>query len=304
MAEVIEAVEQALGDWARGKATMPPKAYLLLEMGDIRAMPAAIEGAAGMKWANVHPRNSALGVPTVMAVLVYNDPATGYPLAVMDATEITAYRTGATAAIAAKYLARKDAHTLGIIGAGRQAYSQLQAHIELFKFESIRVFDISDAAIEKLTASFTKYPLQASSLEETAASDIVCTLTTATKPVLKREWVTPGTHINAVGADAPGKQELELAILKDAVVVVDDIRQASAAGEINVPIDSGLYTEEEVYGNLGEIISGRKPGRVDARSITVFDSTGVAIEDIATARLIYSETMRRGGYLSLDFVDE
>ncbi|UCG82119.1 MAG: ornithine cyclodeaminase family protein [Dehalococcoidia bacterium] len=304
MAEVIEAVEQALRDWARGKATMPPKAYLLLEKGDIRAMPAALEGVAGMKWANVHPQNSAMGLPTVMATLIYNDPATGYPLAVMDATEITAYRTGATAAIASKYLARKDARTLGIIGAGRQAYSQLQAHIELFELESIRVFDVSDTAIKKLMASFSGYPLQASSLGETAASDIVCTLTTATKPVLKRELITPGTHINAVGADAPGKQELELAILKEAMVVVDDIRQASSAGEINVPVNNGLYTEEDVYGNLGEIIAGMKPGRVDDRLITVFDSTGVAIEDIATARIVYQKAVRKGGYLSLDFVDE
>jgi len=129
MADVIETVERSLGDWATGKATMPPKAYLLLDKGDIRAMPAAIEGAAGMKWANVHPQNAALGLPTVMAILIYNDPDTGYPLAVMDATEITALRTGATAAIASRYLARKDAHTLGIIGAGRQAYSQMLAHV-------------------------------------------------------------------------------------------------------------------------------------------------------------------------------
>jgi len=304
MAEVITAVEQALGDWARGQATMPPKAYLLLDNGDIRAMPAAITGAAGMKWANVHPHNSALGLPTVMATLIYNDPDTGYPLAVMDATEITAYRTGATAAIASRYLARKDARTLGIIGAGRQAYAQLQAHTELFDFSSVRVSDISEAAIEKLIASFPGYPLQAATLEEAAASDIVCTLTTATKPVLKRELVAPGTHINAVGADAPGKQELEPAILKEAMVVVDDIRQASSAGEINVPVHNGLYTVEEVYGNLGEIITGMKPGRGDDRSITVFDSTGVAIEDIATARLVYRKAMSNGGYLSLDFVDE
>jgi len=304
MAEVIEAVEQALGDWSRGKATMPPKSYLPLGKGDIRAMPAALDGAAGMKWANVHPQNSALGLPTVMAILIYNDPATGYPLAVMDATEITACPSGATAAIASKYLARKDAHTLGIIGAGRQAYSQLLAHVELFGFKSVRVFDVSDAAIEKLIAAFPGYPLQAFSLEDTAASDIVCTVTTATKPVLKKEWIAPGTHINAVGADAPGKQELEPAILKKAMVVVDDIRQASSAGEINVPIDNGAYTVDEVYGNLGEIIAGMKPGRVDDRSITVFDSTGVAVEDIAAARLVYEKAMRKGGYLSLDFVEE
>jgi len=121
---------------------------------------------------------------------------------------------------------------------------------------------------------------------------------------VKREWVAPGAHINAVGADAAGKQELEPSILKEAAVVVDDLRQASSAGEINVPLKNGLYSVEEVYGTLGEIIAGMKPGRVDDKAITVFDSTGVAVADVATADLVYRKAMRKGGYLSLDFVEE
>jgi len=304
MRDVINAVEQALSDWATGKAIMPPKAYLVLDKGDIRAMPAAAAGGAGMKWANVHPGNRALGLPTVMAVLVYNDPATGYPLAIMDATEITAYRTGAASAIASKYLARRDARTLGLVGAGRQAYTQLQAHVELFAFESVRVFDISRAAVDRLIESFPGHPLQASAIEEAAASDIVCTLTTATRPVVKREWVVPGSHINAIGADAAGKQELDPAILRESIVVVDDLRQASGGGEINVPLREGLFRSEDVYGTLGEVIAGLKPGRTDDAAATVFDSTGVAVEDIATAELVYRRAAERGGFLSLDFVEE
>ncbi len=301
MSAVITAVEDAFRVWAQGKAQMPAKSYLALARGDFRAMPAAIPGAAGIKWVNVHPQNPSHGLPTVMAVIIYNDPETGYPLAVMDATEITAYRTGAAAAVASKYLARRDARTLGIIGAGRQAYTQILAHAELFALKEIKVFDRSIAASRQLIKALPDYPLRASALEEAAASDIVCTLTPSREPVLRKEWVTPGTHINAVGADAEGKQELEPSILKEALVVVDDLRQASLAGEINVPVSRGLFTTDEVYATLGEIIVGRKPGRTDNRAITIFDSTGVAIEDIATARLIYEQAEKLGGYPSIDF---
>lgn len=304
MADVIEAVEQAFRHRALGNARMPAKAYLVLDQGDFRAMPAALPGLVGMKWANVHPQNPPLGLPTVMAILIYNDPATGYPLAVMDATDITAYRTGAAAAIASRYLARKDSHTLGIIGAGRQAYTQLVAHAELFDLSLIRVFDRLDAAVEELISSFPEYPLKACSLEETVASDIVCTLTPAQEPFVKREWVTLGTHINAIGADAAGKEELEPSILKEAIIVVDDLAQASAAGEINVPIKKGLIAIEQVYATLDEIIAGKKQGRIDEKVVTVFDSTGLAIEDIAVANLVYKKAQQIGGYLTLDFVEE
>lgn len=303
MSDTIKAVEQVFIDCARGQTKMPPKAYLVLEHGDFRAMPAAIPGAVGIKWVNVHPHNPAAGMPTVMAVMIYNDPATGYPLAVMDATDITAYRTGAAAAIASKYLARRDSYTLGIFGAGRQAQTQLLAHAELFDLKVIRVFDRQKATAEKFIKSFPSYPLIAASLEETAASDIVCTVTPAREPLLKKEWIHAGTHINAVGADAAGKEELEPSLLNDAIVIVDDLGQASAAGEINVPIRKGLFKIEQVYATLAEIIVGKKKGRTDEKAITVFDSTGIAIEDIAVARLIYEKAKERGDYLSLNLVD-
>ena len=303
IAAVIESVEKAFKDWSLGKAKMPAKAYLTLSQGDFRAMPATIPGCAGMKWVNVHPKNPSLGLPSIMAILIYSDPLTGYPLAVMDATDITAYRTGATAAIASKYLARKDSHTLGIIGTGRQAYTQLLAHAKLFDLRLIKVFDRLKTATDKFIKSFPEYPVQACSLEKAAASDIVCTLTPAREPFLKREWVIPGTHINAIGADAEGKEELEPSILKEAIIVVDDLEQASAAGEINVPLRKGLIGIGDVHSTLGEIIAGKKRGREDNKAITVFDSTGVAIEDLAAAKLVYEKAKETGGYLSLDFVE-
>jgi alanine dehydrogenase len=303
MEEVIPVVEKAFKELTEGKGAMPSKVYLTVKDGDFRAMPAALPGAAGMKWVNVHPGNPLKGLPTVMAVLIYNDPATGYPLAIMDATESTAFRTAATSAIASKYLARKNSKTLGIVGAGRQASTHIMAHRLIFDFKEIRVFDISSEAVASLIKGFPESPIKERSLEETVKSDIVCTLTPAHQPVVKSRWIMPGTHINAVGADAQGKEELEPSILNDAMVVVDDLRQASHGGEINVPLSKGLFKKQQIYATLGEIITGIKTGRTDNKIITVFDSTGLAIEDIAVARLLYEKARNNGTGLTVNLVD-
>jgi alanine dehydrogenase len=304
MKDVIRVVEEGFRDWTEGNGIMPPKAYLQVKNGDFRAMPASLPGVAGLKWVNVHPENPGKGLPTVMAVLICNDPTTGYPLAIMDATDITAYRTGATAAIASKFLARKNSKTLGVVGAGRQAYTQILAHAELFAFQKIKAYDIYPKVVERLMISLPQFHIEPGSLIDAVQSDIVCTVTTARQPIVKQDWILPGTHINAVGADAEGKQELESSILKKACVVVDDIRQATKAGEINVPITKGSYTQHEVYGTLGELITGSKVGRIDDKQITIFDSTGVAIEDIAVAHLLYTRAREKSVGLNVDLVDE
>jgi alanine dehydrogenase len=302
MGDVIKVVEEAFRMCGEGKGKMPAKVYLSVEQGDFRAMPAALPGCAGMKWVNVHPGNPSRGLPSVMAVLIYSDRETGYPLAIMDATEITAYRTGAAAAIASKYLARPDSHTVGVIGAGYQAYTQILAHAELFNPISISASDISNAAVDRLAQSLPHLSVRSCSAQEAAACDIVCTLTPSRSPIVKRGWIRPGTHINAVGADAPGKQELEPSILKEAIVVIDDLEQASHSGEINVPIQKGMYSISEIYGTLSEIVAGKKKGRTDIKAITVFDSTGIAVEDIAVAKLLFEKARQAGGYPSIDLV--
>ncbi len=302
MGDVIKVVEEAFRMCGEGKGKMPAKVYLSVEQGDFRAMPAALPGCAGMKWVNVHPRNPSRGLPSVMAVLIYSDPETGYPLAIMDATEITAYRTGAAAAIASKYLARRDSHTVGVIGAGYQAYTQILAHAELFNPISISASDISKAAVDRLAQSLPHLSIRSCSAQEAAGCDIVCTLTPSRSPIVKRGWIRPGTHINAVGADAPGKQELEPSILKEAIVVIDDLEQASHSGEINVPIQKGMYSISEIYGTLPEVVAGKKKGRTDSKAITVFDSTGIAVEDIAVAKLLFEKARQAGGYPSIDLV--
>jgi len=303
MSEVIEAVEKAFIDWSSGYGAMPSKAYIVVEKGDFRAMPAALPGVAGVKWVNVHPGNYRLNLPTVLGTLIYSDPDTGYPLAIMDATEITAYRTGATAAIASKYLANKQSHCLGIVGAGHQAFTQILAHAELFNFDQIRVFDHDKGAIERLISYLPGYPLKESTLDELVSCDIICTVTTAHEPVLKRESIAQGTHINAIGADATGKQELEISLLQDSLVVVDDTTQSCSAGEINVAICNELFSADDIYGTLGDIISGKKNGRQNDESITIFDSTGIAIEDIAVAKVIYEKAKQDSSAISVRLVD-
>jgi alanine dehydrogenase len=302
MSDVINVVEDAFRMYGEGKGNMPAKTYLSVEHGDFRAMPAALPGCAGVKWVNVHPHNPSLGLPSIMSILIYNDPETGYPLAIMDATEITAYRTGAAAAIASKYMARRESHTIGIIGTGYQAHTQILAHAELFNPILINAFDVSKDAVERLMKSLSQLPIKNCSIQEAAASDIVCTLTPSRSPIIKREWISTGAHINAVGADAPGKQELDPSILKEAIVVVDDPEQASTSGEINVPIRKGMYNVDEVHGTLPELVLGKKKGRTDDRVITIFDSTGIAVEDMAVAKLLFDKAQNVGGYPSIDLI--
>jgi len=302
MPEVMQTVEQAFRDYASGRAQMPAKVYLQVPKGDFRAMPAAVPEAAGVKWVNVHPNNCSKGLPTVLGVIICSDPDTAYPLAIMDATEITAYRTAATSANASRYLARQNSRTLGLIGAGRQAELHLQSHALVFPLERIRVFDISPEVAGSFREKFRGYPVESTSAEEAAQSDIVCTLTPSREPVVRAAWIKPGTHINAVGADAPGKQELDPVILRSARVVIDDVDQAYHAGEINVPLRKGLYHKDQIWATLGEIITGAKSGRKGEAEITVFDSTGLAIEDIATAWLIYQRAREGSDYLRVEIV--
>jgi alanine dehydrogenase len=178
----------------------------------------------------------------------------------------------------------------------------LQSHALVFPLEAVRVHDTRSEAVEAFINHFPQFNLKGAFAEEAAASDIVCTLTPATSPVVKASWDRLGTHINAVGADAPGKQELDPKILEMAQVVVDDLVQVCHGGEINVALRQGLFKKEQVWGTLGGVIAGIKPGRQDAKAITIFDSTGLAIEDVAVAQLLYQKAKEKGGYPALEIV--
>jgi alanine dehydrogenase len=299
----LAAVEDAFRAYGEGRVNMPPKAYLTLAHGDFRAMYGEIflahDHICGLKWVNVHPGNPAKGLLTVMAKILLNDPETGLEFADLDGTHITDYRTGAAGGLAAKYLARTDATRLGVVGAGAQARTQIEAALKVRPLKEILIFarhrEHAEALAEVVSATYgVKARATAEVAEAVAGQDIVVTTTPSRAPVVKREWVLPGTHINAIGADAAGKQELEPAILTAAKVVVDDWAQASHSGEINVPLTRGQLTPEQIYASLGDIVAGKKPGRETPEEITVFDSTGLIIQDLALGLAVYQGARERG----------
>jgi ornithine cyclodeaminase/alanine dehydrogenase len=302
MADAVRAVEGAFEAHGRGDAQMPPKVYLDLPEhdGDFRAMPSAMAGAAGVKWVNSHPKNPERhGLPSVMGVYVLSDPATAKPLAIMDATWITAVRTGAAAAVASKHLAREGAETVGFVGCGVQARTMLAAHRVFFDGLEVVGADVSAEAAEAFAREVGG---RAGSLEEACACDLVCTSTPVRTPVVKRAWLRDGAHVNAMGADGPGKQELEASILTDARVLIDDWEQATHSGEVNVPLHDGALRRDGIAGTLGEVLAGTLTGRESEAQITVFDSTGLALQDLAVARALYEAAEAKDAGQKLDLV--
>ena len=302
--EVIEAVESAFKEKGLGRVQMPAKIYLYYKKygGDLRAMPSFLENldVSAVKIVNVHPQNPAKnGLPTVMAVITLIDPSTGAPLAIMGGTTITDMRTGAAGGVAAKYLARKGSNVVGLVGAGAQARTQLMALLEVCEnLEEVRVWSRSEETKKRFVSDFqqvnesdVKVVSAASVREAVEGADIVVTVTPSRAPLVMNDMVSAGTHITCIGADAVGKEELDPAILQRSKIVVDDWAQASHSGEINVPLSRGLITRENVWAEIGEIVAGLKPGRQDQDEITVFTSTGLAVQDAVTAKMAYSKAL-------------
>lgn len=288
--EVNRAIEEAFAEHGRGNVQMPPKDYVFFQKGDFRTMPGYIPSLdiAGVKVVNVHPDNRDKGLPTVMAVIVIIDPETGSPEAVLNGTRLTDLRTAAAGAVAAKYLSPSGRVSIGLFGSGRQAQTQVAATALELEIDEIRVWSRNVSHAKSFCKLFPEYECRPATPEEACECELIITATPSREPLMKSEWVREGTHINAIGADAPGKEELDPAILNRATVVVDDPRQAIHSGEINVPVKKGLFTEEMIAGTLGEYVLGQKR-RKSQREITVFDSTGLAIQDLAISKIAMEE---------------
>jgi len=302
---VIKSVEQVFEAKGRGKIQMPVKSYLYYHKfkGDLRIMPSYLEDmdVSAVKVVNAHPKNQLEGLPSVMGTIILIDPKNGFPLSIMGGTWLTAMRTGATSAISAKYLARKNSETLGIIGTGIQATTQLMAMLEvLTTIKEVRAYDSNNKNLTLfLRESKTRYPgvkISGESDAETVVrnSDVCITLTPSRKPHIREEWVRPGTHLCAIGADAPGKQELDPKILKKGTIIVDDMEQAAHAGEINLPLKNGIINRADVKGELSSIVIGMIQGRTSEDEITIFDSTGLAMQDAVIAKHAYDRAVEMG----------
>jgi len=305
MNEVMEAVEQAFREKGLGLVQMPAKLYLFYQKygGDLRVMPSYLEklDISAVKIVNSHPNNrTKYNLPTVMAVIALIDPRNGIPFAIMGGKTITDMRTGAAGGLAAKYLARKDSKIVGLIGAGAQARTQFIGLLEVYKkLEEVRVWSPDPTKEEFLAEMEPRYghlcKLTAVETVEEAVNDadIVVTVTPSRKPLVMEHMISLGTHFNCIGADAPGKQEVDSAILRQAKIVVDDWEQASHSGEINVPLSRGIITKENVWAEIGEIVAGLKPGRERQDEITIFTSTGLAVQDAVTAKIAYNKAIEK-----------
>ena len=306
MSDVIDAVELSFKEKGLNRVQMPAKIYLHFNKnnGDLRTMPAFLEklDVSAVKIVNVHPDNPTKnGLPTVMATIVLIDPKTGFPLCIMGGTTITDMRTGAAGAVAVKYLARKDSKCVGFIGAGAQARSQLLALLAVNnQINEIRVWSQTGKTrkkfldyAKKICDNKTKLVSSDSIRKTLDGVDIVVTTTPSRKVIVEADMISSGVHINCIGADAIGKQEIDPKILVKSRVVVDDWMQAAHSGEINVPLKLGLLDRSHISGEIGEIVAGLKPKRQTESEITVFVSTGLAVQDALTAKLAYNKAKEK-----------
>jgi alanine dehydrogenase len=304
-AEYNACVEQAYRMHGEGRFYMDPKGHIVLDRypGEWEAMPSYIEEpeAAACKWVSIRERNrERYNLPTVFSILIYTHPETGFPLAICDGSYHTVMRTGAAVAVSTKCLARADARVLAIVGAGHMAEGTLATTAEVRPWSEVRVWSRSRETLDAfLRAQQPKFPeltfLGSTDLEKVVpGADVLATVTPARGPIVRDEWIAPGAHIAAVGADKAGDQELDPAILKRARIFVDDIRQCRTDGEINVPLRDGIISESHIAGEIGKVVCGVLEGRQSPEQITIFDSTGIALQDSATVPLEYERALAAG----------
>jgi alanine dehydrogenase len=303
-AEYVQCVEQAYRMHGEGRFYMEPKGHIVLDKypGEWEVMPSYIEEpeAAACKWVSIREQNrERFDLPTVFSILIYTHPETGFPLAICDGSYHTVMRTGAAAAVSAKWLARKDSKVLAIVGGGHMAGGTIETCNEVFDWDEVRIWSRSERTLSEFAERYEgrySFRLKPSTdlAEVVNGADVVVTVTPARGPIVMDEWISEGMHIAAVGADKAGDQELDSKIVQRARIFVDDIRQCRTDGEINVPLAQGLISEDDVAGEIGEVIAGTKPGRTSDSEITVFDSTGIALQDSATVPLEYERAVAAG----------
>lgn len=293
--EAISLVEKAFKEKGLNKVQMPAKSYLYFQKfnGDLRTMPCYFErlNISGVKIVNAHPDNYKKNFPSVGATLILVNPKNGFPYCIMQANYLTALRTAAASAVATKYLALKNLTSLALIGAGYQAKFQVLAMKEVLPLKEVFVYDKNKNASLKLKQQL-KNIVQINiceNVKDTVLNQkLITTVTSSHKPLIKKKWVSDGAHINAIGADAPYKQELDENILLAAKIFLDDWEQGCHSGEVNVALRRNIITKKNITGEIAEVVL-KKRGRTNAEEITIFDSTGLALEDVICGDYVYKK---------------
>lgn len=301
MRACIDAMEQALTKFARGEAVQPLRLQLAAAdgAGILALMPAQLTGiGVGYKAVSVFHGNAERGLPTHLATIALHDPATGMPIALMDGTRITEIRTAAVSAVATRHLSRTDAHVLAIIGTGVQARAHARAVAQVRALTEIRIVGRRLGAARALAAELA-HELPVTPFDDVAraldGADVVVTVTASAAPVFDAADLQAGTHVNAVGSSTPTARELPAAALAASRLFVDDRRAALAeAGDILMAIADGAIYEGHIVGTLGEVIIGQAAGRTDDAQITIFESLGLGIEDVAAAAQVHAGALAAG----------
>ena len=300
--DYVDAVEAAFRAAVEGRAVAPPASALHVPSGSFHAKGAALLGddaKVAIKLNGNFPGNPAANaLPTVQGIIYLADGVNGRPLAVMDSIEVTINRTGAATTLAARHLARRDSRVATVCGAGVQGRIQLAAIAAAVKLERVHVWDIDGQAADRLaqemSAALKLDVRSAPDLSIVRESDIVVTCTSARRAFLTPELVRPGTFISAVGADNSDKHEIDPRLYAASLAVVDSLEQAAEIGDLHHALEAGAVTRAHVHASLGEILAGTKPGRTDEQSITLFDSTGMGLQDVAAAVAIYRRALEAG----------
>jgi alanine dehydrogenase len=290
--EAIECVREGFVEYAAGQWQMPPKIYLEAPPGgDFRAMPARGGGLAILKWVTSFPRNPQAGLPVVMGMICVSSADDGEPVALVDVRSVTALRTGAVAALAAQELAREDARSVGIVGCGLHGAWAARC-LAAAEYGPGVCYDPDPEAAGRLAGELD---WEAGSREDALACDVVTCVTPGSEPVVLESDLRPGLHLNMLGADGPGKAEAETGAVAKAELFCDEWEQASHGGELTGAVEAGLVTRDDVR-QLGDVLTGDAPGRSGVDTITLFDSTGLAIQDLAICLALVSA--HRAGSIS------
>jgi alanine dehydrogenase len=280
----IDHVHDAFLRLHAGEWSMPAKVYLQSPPhGDFRAMPARGDGLALLKWITSFPGNPGRGLPAVMGVICLSDGETGAPLMLLDARSVTALRTGAVAAVATRALAPVTAKSVGIIGCGRHGAWTARC-LKAAGYRDGVCFDPAAAAAQAVAGELG---WRVGSRAEAVRCDVVCCVTPGASAVIDAGDLRPGLHLNMLGADGPGKAEATIAAVASCALFCDEWEQAAHGGELTGAIQAGLVSREQV-GQLGAVLAGDGAGRPGPAAVTLFDSTGLAIQDLAIARAAYS----------------
>jgi alanine dehydrogenase len=301
MDETIAVMEDAFRAHGEGKVVQPSpvRIHVGKHEGRLTARAAYIEpmDAVGLKFTGGYYANPRkFGLPSILGVIILVDAKSGAPLAVMDASFITGIRTGALGAVAARYLARNDASVVGIIGAGTQGRFQLRGLHAIFDLEEVRVADMSKRILTSYVNDMrgelgVTVRAVESGQDAAAGADIIVTCTPSLTPVLRADWVDAGSHINTIG----GKHELDPQIMKLAdKIVVDEWAQTKGTQDFQTALAAGVISEDDIHGEIGEVVLGAKAGRTSRSEVTLFVTSGLAVEDVAAAARAYERAQARG----------